>query len=89
MITRENLRDVIDSLSDKTKRRILSSEKYYVVLTLHVFNVGAYATAKLTNDYGRYQHAWKHGNCILDIEDVQSILKDLSTNVTMLESSSH
>lgn len=88
MITRENLRDVIDSLSDKTKRRILSSEKYYVVLTLHVFNVGAYATAKLTNDYDRYQHAWKHGNCILCIEDVQSILEDLSTNVTMPEGSS-
>ena len=82
MITRENLRDVIGSLDDKTKKRILSSEKYYVVLTLHVFNVGAYATARLTNDYGRYQHAWKRGNCILDIEDVRSILEDLSTNVT-------
>lgn len=77
MITRENLREVIDSLDDKTKKRILTSEKYYVVLTLHVFNVGAYATARLTNDYGRYKHAWKHGNCILCIEDVQSILRDL------------
>lgn len=82
MITRENLREVIDSLDDKTKRRILTSEKYYVVLTLHVFNVGAYATAKLTNDYGRHKHAWKRGNCILCIEDVRSILEDLSTNVT-------
>ena len=88
MITRENLREVIDSLDDKTKKRILSSEKYYVVLTLHIFNVGAYATARLTNDYGRYnQHAWKHGNCVLCIEDVQSILQDLSTNVTMPEGS--
>lgn len=84
MITRENLREVIDSLDGKTKRRILSSEKYFVVLTLHVFNVGAYATARLTNDYGRYnQHAWKHGNCVLYIEDVQSILQDLPTNVIM------
>lgn len=40
MITRENLREVVDSLDDKTKQRILSSEKYYVVLTLHIFNVG-------------------------------------------------
>jgi hypothetical protein len=77
MITRENLRDVIGSLPEKTKKRILTSEKYYVVLTLHVFNVRTYATARLTNDYGRYQHAWKHGNCILCIEDVQSILRDL------------
>lgn len=83
MITRENLRDVIDSLPEKTKRRILTSEKYYVVLTLHVFNTGGYATAKLTNDYGRYQHAWKHGNCILCTEDVRSILRDLPTNVPM------
>ncbi len=82
MITRENLREVIDSLPDKTKKRILTSEKYYVVLELHVFNTGAYATAKLTNDYGRHKHAWKHGNCILCIEDVQSILRDLPTNVT-------
>lgn len=79
MITRENLREVIDSLDQKTKKRILSSEKRYVVLTLHISNVGAYATARLTNDYGRYKHAWKHGNCILCIEDVQSILRDLST----------
>lgn len=78
MITRENLREVVDSLDEKTKKRILSSEKCYVVLTLHISNVGAYATARLTNDYGRYKHAWKHGNCILGIEDVQSILKDLS-----------
>jgi hypothetical protein len=84
MITRENLRDVIGSLPEKTKKRILSSEKYYVVLELHIFNTGAYATARLTNDYGRYQHAWKRGNCILCIEDVQSILRDLSTNVTTL-----
>ena len=90
MITRENLREVIDSLDGKTKRRILSSEKYFVVLTLHVFNVGAYATARLTNDYGRYnQHAWKHGNCVLYIEDVQSILRDLPTNVPMPEGSNH
>jgi hypothetical protein len=83
MITRENLRDVIGSLDDKTKRRILTSEKYYVVLELHIFNTGAYATARLTNDYGRYQHAWKHGNCILCVDYVRSILKDLSTNVPM------
>ena len=83
MITRENLRDVIGSLPEKTKKRILSSEKYYAVLELHILNTGAYATARLTNDYGRYQHAWKHGNCILCIEDVQSILRDLSTNVPM------
>ncbi len=90
MITRENLKEVIDSLDDKTKRRILSSEKSFVVLTLHVFNVGAYATARLTNDYGRYnQHAWKHGNCVLYIEDVQSILRDLPTNVIMPEGSNH
>lgn len=83
MITRENLREVIDSLDDKTKKRILSSEKYYVVLTLHISNAGAYATARLTNDYGRYQHAWKRGDCILCIEDVQSILRNLPTNVPM------
>ena len=83
MITRENLREVIDSLDEKTKKRILASEKYYVVLTLHIFNTGAYATARLTNDYVRYQHAWKRGDCILCTEDVQSILKELPTNVPM------
>ncbi len=90
MITRENLKEVIDSLDDKTKRRILSSEQYFVVLTLHVFIVGGYVTARLTNDYGRYNlHAWKHGNCVLYIEDVQSILRDLPTNVIMPEGSNH
>ncbi len=70
MITQDNLNEVITSLSNKDKKRILSSCKEYTVLYLHVFNAGHFVTARLTNDYNRY----KDGNTILNTEEVQNLI---------------
>ena len=78
MITTNNLKDVINSLSDSAKKRILRSNKEYVVLYLHTFNVGSYVTIRLTNDYNRYINVSYNGNALLCTEHVQDLLNDIS-----------
>jgi len=75
MITKDNLKAVINLLPAKTKKRIINTNKEYCVLYLHVANAGAWSTARLTDDFLRYQHVGKDGNAILYTEDVQQILE--------------
>ena len=74
MITKDNLHDVITSLSNKDKKRILNSNKECTVLYLHVFNAGHYVTARLTNDYNRHKNVSKDGNAIFNTEEVQNLI---------------
>lgn len=77
MITRDNLQEVIQSLSSKDKKRILNNySKEFIVLEAHCFNVGAYVTVKLTNNYNRYKNVSDNGNCILFVQDVTDMLKN-------------
>ena len=64
-----NLAEVIASLTAKDKKRIHSSTKEYVVIELHTFNVGSWASVKLTNDYNRHKNVSNHCGCILDTDD--------------------
>ena len=74
MITRENFREVVLQLDKKTKKRILETDKEYCVLYLHVFNVGSYTTARLTDDYNRYKNVSNNGNAILYTQEIQDII---------------
>ena len=74
MITKENLQNVIDSLSEKDKKRVLNSSKEFTALYLHVFNVGSYATVRLTNDYNRYKNVSDKGDALLYTEEVQTLI---------------
>jgi hypothetical protein len=74
MITRENFKEVVKSLSDKDKKRILNSDKEYCVLYLHTFNVGSYTTATLTDDFNRYKNVSNHGNAILYTQEIQDMI---------------
>ena len=69
MITRENIQAVIDQISIKDKKRIHNTSKEYIVLLLHVFNVGSITQVILTNDYNRYKNVSYNGNCILESSD--------------------
>ena len=69
MITRDNIKEVVASISAKDRRRIRKCSKEYVVIYLHVFNVGSYVTITLTNNYDRYKNVSSEGNCILSIDD--------------------
>jgi hypothetical protein len=75
MITRENFNDVLDMITPKDKKRILNTNKEYVVLELHCTNNSAWATVTLTNDYNRYKNVSDHGNCILDSTEVAGLLR--------------
>ena len=78
MITKENLKDVVNSLSDEEKKRVLNSDKEYTVLYLHSFNTGYCATIRLTNGYNGYKNVSNNGDAILYTEEVQDIIKDIS-----------
>ena len=77
MITKDNLKEVIQSIDEKAKKRILKSNKEFIVLSLHCFNVGCFVTVNLTNNYNRYKYVSNYGNCILYVEEVINILKEV------------
>ena len=74
MITIDNLKEVINSLDVKDLNRIKNSTKEYVVLYLHTFNVGSYATVKLTNNCHLYRNVSHNGNVILDLSEVLNLI---------------
>jgi len=76
MITRDNLKEVVESLDIGTKKRILNSDKEFCVLYFHVFNVGSYATATVTDDYNRYKNVSDRGDAILYTQEVQNLLNN-------------
>ena len=78
MIAKNNLKNVINSLSDKDKKRILNSGKEYTVLYLHIFNVGYCVTVRLTNDYNRYKNVSYNGDALLCTQHVQNLINNLS-----------
>lgn len=69
MITRDNFKDVLKLISQKDIKRIKKSDKEYIVLMFHVFNVGSYVSVILTNDYNRYKNVSYNGNCILELSN--------------------
>lgn len=69
MITRDNFKDVLRLISKKDIKRIKKSDKEYIVLMLHVFNVGTNVSVILTNDYNRYKNVSYNGNCILELNN--------------------
>lgn len=69
MITRDNFKDVLKLISKKDIKRIKKSDKEYIVLMLHVFNVGTNVSVILTNDYNRYKNVSYNGNCILELSN--------------------
>jgi len=75
MITRDNIFDVLEMISDEDVKRMKNSDKEYIVLELHCFNSFSRVDVILTNDYNRYKNVSNNGNCILSIED--PIFEDL------------
>ncbi len=76
MITHENLKEVLNSLTSNAKNRIRHTRKKYVVLEHHVSNTGSYATIKLTDDFIRYRNVSDKGNRILCVDTAKMLLED-------------
>ena len=76
MITRENLQEVLNSITSKDKNRIRNSNKEYVVIYLHIFNAGQFVTITTTNNYNRYKNVSNSGNAILELNEVNKLLGD-------------
>ncbi len=75
MITRQNISEVVNQLSDKDKSRLDNSDKEYCVLELSIFNTGSITHMKLTDNYTRYQNISNYGNCILERSEVIELIK--------------
>ena len=61
-------------MQSKDLNRIKNSTKEYVVIYLHTFNVGSYATVKLTDNYDRYKNVSNNGGVILELSDVLNLI---------------
>lgn len=68
MITRDNLEDVIKAITPTDKKRILRSDKEYIVIYLSVFNSGCIVSIRLTNNFDRYKNVSNDGHAILCID---------------------
>jgi len=69
MITRSNIKEVVNSIADDDKKRLANTNKEYVVLQMHIFNGGYVISIILTNDYNRYKNVSFNGHCILSTDD--------------------
>jgi hypothetical protein len=76
MITRDNFKDLVLTLPEDDRQRILMSDKEFCVLLLSVFNSGSIVNCILTNNYSRYQNVSNNGNCIVELNEVADIIKD-------------
>ena len=66
MITRENIKEVVASLSNSEKECIASCDYEYVILTNSVFNVGSVVSCECTNTYCGVDES---NSAILSIDD--------------------
>ena len=77
MITRQNLKEVINALSNDDKALIMSDQEHeYTELELCVFNTGIVVYATLTNSLDRMESLNETGDVILETEEIQNILKE-------------
>ena len=74
MITRDNLADVIKAITPSDKKRILRSDKEYIVIYLHVFNSGSFVSIRLTDDFNRYKNVSNEGNAILYNDEIINLI---------------
>ncbi len=74
MIIKRNLPIILGMITEKDRKRILASEKEFVVLELHSFNAGSYVTVKLTNNYQRYRGVFRRGDAVLYRAEIAEML---------------
>jgi len=75
MITKNNLKEVVNQLSDRDKNRIKKSSKEFIVLELHVFNSGSVTTCILTNCWWKYKHVSDRGDSLMYLKDIKEMLE--------------
>lgn len=76
MITRQNIKEVINSIHADDVKRLQNTMKEYIVIELHIFNVGSTVTIILTDDYNRYKNVSNYGNCILECNEVIELINN-------------
>ena len=78
MITRENIKDLLQTLRPQEIEDCMNESGDYVLLEAHIFNVGAYATIE-SHDYDEEieENAHANGQLFCDKDTFGNILNDL------------
>lgn len=76
MITSDNFNEVVLSLNEEEKQRIIGSDKEYCVLFLSIFNAGSVVNCVLTNNFTRYQNVSNDGDAIVEISEVANVITE-------------
>ena len=82
MITRENIKQVIENLHPAEIEGALISDGDYVLIRLHVFNVDSYTTIQ-SMDYSEDTDEWaaKTGNLFIDKSSLLNLLQELDIEI--------
>jgi len=80
MITRENLKAVINLLPAKKKEKILADTREYCALYLYAGATGCWSYAWLTNNYERFSHIKNDGNVVVRTDYVKSVLQEVKND---------
>ena len=78
MITYDNYESVLKTLDSKQLNRILKSRKEFIVLELSCSNCCSWLNIKLTDNFDRYKNVSNYGNCILQMDNFLTSLKEFN-----------
>jgi hypothetical protein len=76
MITKYNLKELIQTIDSKTIQDVLNSNEDFILLECHTFNVGSFATIESMN-YSEEVEASANGNLFMDKDSFQSLCDEL------------
>lgn len=70
MITKENIKEVLESLESEEIENAINGEEDYILLELHVFNIGAYANVlNVSYSEGEERQEDSAHNLLMDKDD--------------------
>lgn len=75
MSTFNIIKAVLSNTTEKDKKRILSTNKEFIVCDVSVFNAGSVIVVKCTDDYNRYQNISNDGySFIMESEVIKNMI---------------
>lgn len=77
MITKDNIKEILEDLSVKEITKVLNSKKDYVELWVHVANAGFYTTAKpYVYNRGKELNCERNRQLFIEKQDFERMLEE-------------
>lgn len=82
MITKNNIKEILLTVSPETIRRELSKDSNYLLIELHIFNAGHIVSISSCDyDYDTEKTANDSGNLFIDKDIFLELAKELKLNI--------